>query len=710
VSKLTRVKNRDGSESPFDEERIVRSIHRASRERGEGDIVVSRELAGVVTLFLERRHWDSIPHVDDIQDMVERVLLETGHMEAARAYIRARQSSSRTVSSPAKARTPTLFPESTLFVVTGSGEGGAMWDASRIVTALTREAGLSAETASAVAGAVEKKILGAGLERISSRLIRSLVDAELFTRGLSERISSQAVVGVPGYDLKKWIEDSALPAEVTRKVAERSLSEFSFQEVFSGEAGRAHAEGRIHIVGADYPMHLHSAFFTLEFVKRFGASPWMGGESEIPEDFGGLREALRRVVSDLSSYVLGAVDVGYVNLMAAPLLGEEDAYDWAGALLGALEIPPSGIPPLGSSAEIVGGVPDFLRFTDAVGPGGIRLGRGYGEFWTDAERFTRALLDSLHHRFEAEGTPSLFFHVDENTFRNPSSLSLVRGLCSEVARGLPLTFVFERKGTELRIHSRFLTRVEDPEFFRHPESGRIPYVQMVVVNAAQAAFRAGRGNRAGFADELEKALKTAFQAHEDKAAFMADLGGELQGPLKRLSLPASDGRPVLDIARGEYLVSVCGFPEAIGFLSGTDLLSEKDALKAASQTASFLTLKTKEEARKRGIRASLVGPTPRAAVRRLHEIDRSTFPGPVSGHAAEGYRTSLLLREEMPHDLLHAVRVIGSLYSLIEPCVTIEGLEEIMEMDPEGIFDLVCEVFERTEMTYLRFSRMGPES
>ena len=59
----------------------------------------------------------------------------------------------------------------------------------------------------------------------------------------------------------------------------------------------------------------------------------------------------------------------------------------------------------------------------------------------------------------------------------------------------------------------------------------------------------------------------------------------------------------------------------------------------------------------------------------------------------------------MPHDLLQAVRMVGSLYSLIEPCVTIGGLGAETEMDSEGLVDLVCAVFERTEMTYLRFRR-----
>ncbi|MHC4599533.1 MAG: anaerobic ribonucleoside-triphosphate reductase [Planctomycetota bacterium] len=704
MSSITRVRNRDGREAPFDEERIVRSIYEAGKDVGKPDIVVARELSGVVTLFLERRHWETVPHVDDIQDMVERVLLETGHVEIARAYIREREARTRESTAPAGLRTVPLFPETALRVSPASGKGVSNWDRSRIVSALEREASLDRDQAESIAEAVEGRILGEGVERISSRLVRSLVDAELFSRGLVDRIPTQAVVGVPGYDLKRWMEEADHPGGVARRVAERAMSEFAFGEVFSRDVAMAHAAGRIHIVGVEYPMLIHSAYLTLECVKKFGDTPWEPQDSVIPEDLGSLRDALRRVVGEISRYVRGTVDVGYLNLMAAPLVGEEDPQTWAGALLSALESPGTGIPPLVTSAEIVGGVPDFLRFTDAVGRGGIRLGRGYQEFWTDAERLTRSLVDALG-RSGGEGQPALYFHVDGNTFRNPSSLSLVRALCAEVSRGLPLTFVFERDGNELRVHGRHLTRVEDPRFFRNPESMRIPFLQMVVINAAQAAYRAGRGNMKGFTDELEAALQIATRAQTEKARFLASLSGEFGGPLSRLNRRMADGRPLLDLARGEFLLSVCGFPEAMAYLGGEDAGGESQALKLATQAAPFLSMKANEEARKASIRSSLVGPCPVSAAARLFEADLSAYPQAVRDVAPDRYRTDLLLREEMPHDLLQAIRVTGSLYSLIEPCVTIGGLDDLPELDSEGLFDLACEVFERTEMTYLRFRR-----
>lgn len=684
----------------------MQSVYRAAKEVGQADMVVARELAGVVTLFLERRHWNTTPRVEDIQDMVERVLLETGHVEVARSYIRERSTWTADPEPPPRSKdTGTLFPESHIAVTSASGEAHAMWDRRRIERALEREAGLPAETAQNVAEAVEAKIVGAGLERISSHVIRSLVDAELFARGFHDRIRGQAVVGVPGYDLKRWIREADHPSRITRQVAERALSAFTFTEVFSREVAAAHAEGRIHVVGAQYPVHLHSMFVALEFVKRFGNRPWDTESSVVPEDPAQLCEAVRDVVGALSGYVLRGVDMGYFNLMSAPFLEGEDPYAWAGSLLGALDSGTGGIPPVAVSVELVGGVPDFLRFTDAVGPGGIRLGRGYGEFWTDAERLTRALVDAGL-RQPGGSMPEFNFHIDRNTFRNPSSLSLVRGLCAEIARGLPMTFVFEREGTELRVHTRYLTRVEDSGLFRHPESTRIPYLQMAVVNAAQAAFRAGRGNFEGFTDELEISLKAAFKAFSEKRDFLLRLADRYGGPFRRLTQPAGDGKPVLDLSKGEFLLVVNGFAEAVIFLTGKDLTESGDALDTASKAASFLSLKTREEARQSGLRVAITGPCPPEAARRLHETDKARFPGPTAEFVSGMYGEGLRLLESEPHDLLQRIRTVGNLYSLIEPCIALSGFEDEAVLEPEDLFDLVCEVFERTEMTYLKFE--GP--
>ena len=59
------------------------------------------------------------------------------------------------------------------------------WDKVRIAEALVKEADIEPELAFEIARAVEEKIFASGIRRVSTALIRELVDNELFERGLS---------------------------------------------------------------------------------------------------------------------------------------------------------------------------------------------------------------------------------------------------------------------------------------------------------------------------------------------------------------------------------------------------------------------------------------------------------------------------------------------------------------------------------------------
>ena len=76
----------------FDEEKIVSAIHKASQAVRAGDREEAIELAHKVTEDLERIYGEgSIPDVEDIQDIVEKVLIEEGRSTTAKAYIIYRQ-------------------------------------------------------------------------------------------------------------------------------------------------------------------------------------------------------------------------------------------------------------------------------------------------------------------------------------------------------------------------------------------------------------------------------------------------------------------------------------------------------------------------------------------------------------------------------------------------------------------------------------------
>ena len=84
---ITMIKKRDGREAPFNIEKIARAIYRAAQAVGGNDYAEAMELADKVCQSLSESIIGRNPSVEEVQDMVERVLIENGHAKTAKAYI-----------------------------------------------------------------------------------------------------------------------------------------------------------------------------------------------------------------------------------------------------------------------------------------------------------------------------------------------------------------------------------------------------------------------------------------------------------------------------------------------------------------------------------------------------------------------------------------------------------------------------------------------
>ncbi|MBN1157372.1 ribonucleoside reductase class II [Candidatus Woesearchaeota archaeon] len=88
---VTKVKKRDGRIVKFDEQKVVEAIYKAAVSVGGQNRQLAKELAGKVVKEVNRSFKEKIPTVEDVQDAVEKVLIETGHAKTAKAYILYRQ-------------------------------------------------------------------------------------------------------------------------------------------------------------------------------------------------------------------------------------------------------------------------------------------------------------------------------------------------------------------------------------------------------------------------------------------------------------------------------------------------------------------------------------------------------------------------------------------------------------------------------------------
>ena len=84
---VTSIKKRDARIVPFDVNKIAQAIFRAASSQGGKDYVLSLKIAAEVLERLNEQFTDDIPDVEQVQDLVEKTLIKSGHARTAKAYI-----------------------------------------------------------------------------------------------------------------------------------------------------------------------------------------------------------------------------------------------------------------------------------------------------------------------------------------------------------------------------------------------------------------------------------------------------------------------------------------------------------------------------------------------------------------------------------------------------------------------------------------------
>ena len=84
---IIHIIKRDGRKVPFNIEKIANAIFRAAQTQGGTDFNTAMEVAVEVCSLYEKEHPGETPTVEEIQDLVEKTLIEKGHAKTAKAYI-----------------------------------------------------------------------------------------------------------------------------------------------------------------------------------------------------------------------------------------------------------------------------------------------------------------------------------------------------------------------------------------------------------------------------------------------------------------------------------------------------------------------------------------------------------------------------------------------------------------------------------------------
>ena len=87
MEQIKQIIKRDGRTVDFNIEKITEAIYKAAQVLGGRDRDMAQYLARQVELYLIEICHNEIPTVEQIQDAVEKVLIENGHARTAKEYI-----------------------------------------------------------------------------------------------------------------------------------------------------------------------------------------------------------------------------------------------------------------------------------------------------------------------------------------------------------------------------------------------------------------------------------------------------------------------------------------------------------------------------------------------------------------------------------------------------------------------------------------------
>jgi len=86
-SNIKKVRKRDGRLVDFQQEKITEAIWKAAQAVGGRDRKKAEEISDEVVRVLNKKFKARVPTVEEIQDIVEKTLIERGHAKTAKAYI-----------------------------------------------------------------------------------------------------------------------------------------------------------------------------------------------------------------------------------------------------------------------------------------------------------------------------------------------------------------------------------------------------------------------------------------------------------------------------------------------------------------------------------------------------------------------------------------------------------------------------------------------
>ncbi len=511
------------------------------------------------------------------------------------------------------------------------------FDRNKIAESLVKEAGVPADLAQKIARETEKRLSEFKTKYLTAPLIREIVNAILVRKGLEEYRHKLTRLGLPVFEVTQIIKSTgskSLGVEVVHKKAgDAVIEEFTLLNVLPRDIADAHLSGILHINNLGSWIlkpneFMHDLRFFLQRGLDLGRMNSTGLSCLPPKSFESALLTASNVLQVAATEISMEQALDFFNIFLAPFAqGLSEKRIREGLRLFVFDLNqsfPSGGFPVAASLGLEFVVPSFLRESEAVGPGGKKIGF-YEDFVEESRLIASLILDVMFEddKHKPVFNPSLIMKIRPEVLENKECEALLfqsHKLAAE--KGLPW---FANLCSKDQKHASYTATgcrlASDWKRDWELDTLQTGNIGNVAINLPRISYGA-QGKETRFFKLLGERLEMALRSLEIKYRTIKQRAGQELLPF--LTQKAA-GDTYLKIENASRHVSFVGLNETIESFSGKALHQDNETLDFAEKIVDYLSRNVQRYSKKPETRASLAMIPNAEAGRRLAELDAEEY-------------------------------------------------------------------------------------